>query len=321
MKPLKPKPTITQLGNSLNQPEFFSRPSFWMPELMISSAWIAHAPFAFWLTEALQPKTLVELGTHRGYSYFAFCQAVQRLELDTRCYAIDNWEGDEHAGFYGKEVFDKLKDYNDSRYSSFSRLIRSSFDEALEGFQDESIDLLHIDGRHFYEDIKSDFENWLPKLSNRSVVILHDTNVMERNFGVHKYWEELASHHPHFEFLHGNGLGVLGTGKFLPPIINSLFTAFQDYEQTCFIRELYSRLGASLVDRFALSQQNKRIEHLQERLGINKDRIQRLEEKLNQKTERAKRLKVKLAQRIDMIQKLEAKTKKSTPVTPIRKNT
>jgi len=132
MKPLKPKPTITQLGNSLNQPEFFSRPSFWMPELMISSGWIAHAPFAFWLTEVLQPKTLVELGTHHGYSYFAFCQAVQRLELDTRCYAIDNWEGDEHTGFYGEEVFHKVKDYNDSRYSSFSRLIRSTFDGALE---------------------------------------------------------------------------------------------------------------------------------------------------------------------------------------------
>jgi len=305
MKPLKTEPSFSTPGNPANQPEFFSPLSFWVPELMISSGWFAHAPFAFWFTEVLQPKTIVELGTHHGYSYFVFCQVVQRLEIDTRCYAIDNWKGDEHTGFYGKEVFQKVKDYNDSRYSSFSRLIRSTFDEALEGFQDESIDLLHIDGRHFYEDVKNDFENWLPKLSNRSVVILHDTNVRERNFGIHKYWEEVIDRYPHFEFLHGNGLGVLGTGKSLPQKMNTLFTAFEDREQTRLIREIYSRLGTSLVDRFNLSKQNKRIEHLQDRLAKNENRIQRLEEKLNQKTEKIKRLEAKLAQKVNKIQKLE----------------
>jgi len=98
---------------------FFSPASFWTPDYLDNSAWFGHVPFAFWLTEVLNPRTFVELGTHYGYSYFTFCQAVQWLGLDTRCYAVDTWEGDEHSGIYGEEVFQKVSNYHE-RYSSFS---------------------------------------------------------------------------------------------------------------------------------------------------------------------------------------------------------
>ena len=50
--------------------------------------------------------------------------------------------------------------------------VRCTFAEALQHFPDGSVDLLHIDGRHFYEDVKEDYESWLPKLSDRAVVLL-----------------------------------------------------------------------------------------------------------------------------------------------------
>ena len=222
--------------------------SFWQPKLFTeNSAWREHAPFAFWLVSVLQPRTIVELGTHHGYSYFVFCQAVRALGLSTRCYAIDTWKGDEHAGFYSDEVYREVSTYNEDNYSSFSVLIRSTFSDALPLFADSSIDLLHVDGRHYYEDVRNDYESWRDKLTDRSVVLFHDTAVRERGFGVYKLWAELLGDRPGFEFVHCHGLGVLGYGANLPPAVASLLQSMGDVEALSTMRDTYARLGAMIT--------------------------------------------------------------------------
>ena len=215
--------------------------SFWQPDDIVPSAWHQHAPFAFWLTEALRPGIFVELGAHNGFSYLAFCQAVQRLGGTTKCYAIDTWKGDEHAGFYGEEVFATLNELHDRRYSGFSRLIRSTFDEALPHFGDGTVDLLHIDGRHRYEDVAHDFESWLPKLSDRAVVLLHDTNVRERGFGVWQFWADLRARYRCFEFAHGYGLGVVQVGREMAEPLRPLFESAAPDKAA--IAQTYAQLG------------------------------------------------------------------------------
>jgi len=150
-------------------------PLFWEPQLLgAESAWWGHVPFAHWLISQAQPSTVVELGTHNGVSYAAFCEAVLRNKLQSKCFAIDTWEGDPHAGQYGEEVHAALQEFHEPRYGAFSKLIRSTFDEALSLFSDQTIDVLHIDGLHTYEAVKHDFESWLPKVSSRGVILFHD---------------------------------------------------------------------------------------------------------------------------------------------------
>ncbi|MBN9508876.1 MAG: glycosyltransferase [Alphaproteobacteria bacterium] len=218
-------------------------PLFWRPSRAgTESAWTGHVPFAHWLVRALRPRLLVELGTHNGVSYAAFCEAVLRAQLDTRCFAVDTWQGDEHAGFYGEEVYADLRRFHDGRYSAFSELLRCTFDAALDTMPDAAIDLLHIDGCHDYAAVAHDFSSWQPKLSDRAVVLFHDTNERDRNFGVWRLFAELRGHYPGFEFLHEHGLGVLAVGRNAPQAAAAL-CALDAPAQINAMRERFATLG------------------------------------------------------------------------------
>ncbi|KQZ56371.1 MULTISPECIES: class I SAM-dependent methyltransferase [unclassified Lysobacter] len=203
---------------------FDLNPSMCMrPVKLPPSAWQGHIPFAAWLVEELKPSMLVELGTHNGASYLAFCQAVKQNALPTNCFAVDTWEGDEHAGHYGEDVYSTLLQHHQKHYAGFSQLLRMTFDDALACFEDGTVELLHIDGLHTYEAVKHDFDTWLPKVSQkRGVILFHDTQVRERNFGVWRLWDELSARYPSFEFRHTHGLGVLLVGSELPESVRRM---------------------------------------------------------------------------------------------------
>ena len=173
-------------------------------------AWVGHTPFAYWLVASLKPKTLVELGTHGGGSYFSFCQSVVDNKLDTKTYAIDTWTGEKQAGFYSESLFKKVMDFNIEHFDNFSTLMKMTFDEALNEFDDNSVDLLHIDGFHSYEAVSNDYRSWYPKLSKEAIVLFHDTHEIKPGFGVHQFWDELKKEHLEqcFEFKHSHGLGM-----------------------------------------------------------------------------------------------------------------
>lgn len=241
----------------------FMRPSYLESS---TNAWVAHMPFAFWIIEAMRPSVFVELGTHYGNSYFAFCQGVEKIAMNTCCYAVDTWKGDEHAGAYGEEVFNKVTQHNQGHYAGFSTLIRSSFDEAVHHFEDGSIDLLHIDGLHTYDAVRHDFETWVPKLSDRAIVLFHDTNVKHGNFGVGKYFHELAREYPSFEFHHSYGLGVLGVGSQQCDSLSQFFATRNNPFTAKSFHNIFSRLGQSCLDILDAQKNHVRINEQQRTL-------------------------------------------------------
>jgi predicted O-methyltransferase YrrM len=217
--------------------------------LQFPNAWVGHVPFAMWLIRAISPSTLVELGTYSGNSYFSFCQAVIEADTATRCFAVDTWQGDEHTGHYREDVFSAVSAHHQQHYAAFSRLLRMPFDDAVACFSDESIDLLHIDGLHTYEAVQHDFDTWLPKLAPGAVVLIHDTNVRERNFGVWKFWEELRAIYPRtLEFVHSHGLGVLQLND-APAIKQLAWLEGGSPDRQSFIR-YFGALGARQLDRY-----------------------------------------------------------------------
>lgn len=210
-------------------------------------SWSDHVPFAFDLVAEMRPKLLVELGTHSGESYFAFCQSVQENNTGTSCYAVDTWKGDEQAGFYGEDVFQAVARHNHDFYASFSYLVRGTFDDAVAQFADGSIDLLHIDGLHTYAAVKHDFETWLPKVSSGGIVLFHDVAARHDDFGAWKLWDEIKSSPGSFTFFHGWGLGVWRKDPSLPltsPFLQALFSGHPSEAEN--IRRYYGLAAENL---------------------------------------------------------------------------
>ena len=276
--------------------------SFIPGSLRKPSSWMGHIPFAAWLVRVFKPKKLVELGTHTGNSYFAFCQAVAQYSLPTHCTAIDTWKGDEHAGYYGEEVYEYVCWYNKQHFKKFSSLLRMEFDRAAELFDSCSIDLLHIDGLHSYDSVLHDFETWMPKLAPGAVVLFHDTVVYEDNFGVWKLWEELSKKFSStWNFDHSNGLGILRLpGGSQVSLLDEFFNSDQERKEK--INYYFRALGNGIVSSFENSlvpDFASKIAELERELEDRTSWAKRLERELEDRTSWAKQLDMEVQKQRD----------------------
>jgi hypothetical protein len=257
-------------------------PDRWHPEFSIldivgfqpdalsgSDAWVGHLHFANYIIQKVRPKVFVELGVYTGNSYLAFCKSIQQHKIPTKAFGVDSWVGDIHMGPQDEKVFTNISLENE-KYSNFSNLIRKSFDDAVSGFENKSIDLLHIDGTHTYEAVKNDFETWLPKLSDSATVLFHDTNVFKSDFGVHSFWNEIKSKYPTFEFEHSNGLGVLQ----MPDIESTKKLPHGSSEKATEMRRFFQILGINALELF---QNGVELTDLKNRLNLANQRITELE--------------------------------------------
>ena len=196
---------------------------------------------------------LVELGTYSGSSFAAFCQAMQACGVEGRCYGIDLWEGDVHMGKFDETLYREIADYLAAHYPGIATLVRKDFDAASADFADGSIDLLHIDGTHTFEAVRNDFHTWLPKMSERGVVLFHDVNVNVREHGPgvgqvrrEEILRQREGSLPALEFLHCWGLGVLVVGSEAPAEVLELVAMSRSPEFAAF----FAAKGGLVSKRF-----------------------------------------------------------------------
>ena len=161
----------------------------------------------------MQPKVIVELGVDKGYSSFVFSDPG----IGT-IYGVDSFEGDPEAGL--RNTYPEVIAKRDELGIKNLELVKGYFSDVAKTW-DRPIDILHIDGRHRYEDVKEDFETWSKFVRPGGVILLHDTIVEKENYDVKRYFAEIDM--PKTNFVRSNGLGVVSSDPKIIAKINRVF--------------------------------------------------------------------------------------------------
>ncbi len=169
--------------------------------------------------QKLQPKTVVEIGTHRGGTMFLFSQACSPSAI---LISIDFQYPSLH---YPKAIPAFKRPLQriiciqaDSHQATTLKQVRRLI-------KNRPIDFLFIDGDHSYDGVKKDYELFSPLVRSGGVIAFHDIvtdyftryqqNTGTYTGGVPKFWGELKQIHSNtLEFIEdpeqdGYGIGLI----------------------------------------------------------------------------------------------------------------
>ena len=238
--------------------------------------WEGHRDFAYDLLQFVRPERLVELGSQYGCSLFTFCQAVRDFKLNTEINAVDMWSGDIGAEITGEEVYALVQKTAATYYPEVNlHLFQMCFDDARPNFADNSIDILHIDGGHTFEDVEHDFTTWLPKLKENGIVLFHDV-YSPIDQGSCDHWEKTKKEYDcYFDFTHSCGLGILfPKGRYWYDRLEAagFFKYYKDLyfygSKYKYTQERFDELKGLYEERYrAIEQQSKMIDERDARIA------------------------------------------------------
>lgn len=140
----------------------------------------------------------LEIGAFAGKSALAFLTyskvphcSIDNYYFDFNVYTAVNDDGSiiGDSQFINKEQAKKIYEEN-ILHKFFERVHwgRLSSDDMVKHIKDNSFSVLFIDGDHTYEQVKKDFENYMPKLTQDGVIIFHD---YKNEAGVHQFVDSL----------------------------------------------------------------------------------------------------------------------------------
>ena len=243
------------------------------------SPWSGLRHFAYDLVCWFGPRRIAELGSHYGCSSFAFLQALKDSGSAAEFYAADTWEGDDFTGYAaGEDVRGQYQYVQESCFGGQNAsMLCGRFGDLCGNFADGSIDLLHIDGSHWYEDVKEDYEMWKPKMSARGIILLHDVGedlFDGRILGSCRYWKELLQTEPRaLELPFSGGLGIV----FMDGEVCRLFREKVDvsrYQQKINQQDMRNKARVRELS-YELKEQDSYIRDLQDQMRIKEEHLAR----------------------------------------------
>ena len=167
------------------------------------------------LVEKVEPKTIMEIGTSKGGTFYIFTRYLDSasllISLDLPGGSFGGGYTESHLSLFND--FDREKDLRFIRKDSHQKSTKEEVEIIL---GEKEIDFLFIDGDHSYKGVKSDFEMYSPLVSENGIIAFHDivTGPKEIVGGVPEFWNEIKGSFHTREIVDnrqqkGFGIGVL----------------------------------------------------------------------------------------------------------------
>jgi len=118
----------------------------------------------------------VEVGSWKGMSSAYMAVEIANSKKNIDFYCVDTWEGSVEHQVYGMDTSTLYDTFlsNMSPVKDYYNPIRTSSLQAVEKFEDNSLDFVFIDASHEYKDVKDDIIAWLPKVKFGGIIAGHD---------------------------------------------------------------------------------------------------------------------------------------------------
>ena len=127
---------------------------------------------------ANKTKIMVEIGSYQGESTAIFSTYLPNAKI----YAVDPWQNHYDAKDGSSEDYDmKDVEYNFDIITKNRNIIKKKMTSEEFSFMidDESVDLVYIDGNHQYDFVKNDILKWIPKIKQNGYISGHDYHMFE----------------------------------------------------------------------------------------------------------------------------------------------
>jgi hypothetical protein len=104
---------------------------------------------------------------------------------DLKLYCVDPWAPFNQEREYKQEEMDMVYNEATARLSHCNvDIMRMPSLQAAQLFEDQSLDFIHIDGCHYFNDVMLDMLLWIPKVRPGGIVSGHDFHTVNRCVGV-----------------------------------------------------------------------------------------------------------------------------------------
>jgi len=113
----------------------------------------------------------VEIGSWKGKSSAFTAVEIINSGKDIKFDCIDTWKGSkEHQDYSNLDILFKTFKENMKPLEGYYNAIQMNSLDAVNLYEDNSLDFIFIDASHEYEDVKADIISWMPKLKETGII-------------------------------------------------------------------------------------------------------------------------------------------------------